>query len=228
MAVQPIAHAANRIQFVGGVGSTGEQWECGMWIAQPDADAAPMTQAQVDQCSAAFSTFWSNGSSGISGAYTYTKAQCSHILASGLTDKASTITSFGGGGVTGGSGSFIPPPQIALGVTFDGTANRGPGAHGRLFLPGLSTTLDGNFHISDTVLTNIAAQFRTLLNAINTAAGGSGMSLCNVSRQHTLKAGTVVPPQTQRVTRFKLSNAFQTQRRRRDGIAFGYHIQSIP
>ncbi len=113
------------------------------------------------------------------------------------------------------------PPQIALVVTLTSARKRGPGSHGRLFLPVQPMTLT-NGRIAQSSLTPIANAFAGLIRDLNDWPGldlGTGPKVSLVSPNGP---GYVEP-----VTGVKIGDLLDTVTRRRNRLKEAYGATAV-
>lgn len=126
------------------------------------------------------------------------------------------------GGSLQGNGTIKMPPQAAVVISLQ-TIIPGAKGRGRMYLPLLAITLDTGGRIPSTTVTDIVEDFGGALNTMLTgiAAGGlvPGVFLGVASG---LGPGAVYP-----VSKVRVGNVVDTQRRRRDALPESYQSNTI-
>lgn len=120
--------------------------------------------------------------------------------------------------VAGTSTSPILPAQVALVVQLR-AAGTGLATKGRMYLPGIAHALQGNGVISNSQAQGIANNFKTFLDAAENVSPSPGYVM-NVSKGRVGVPFTA--PLNKRVTSVRVGTVYDTQRRRRNGLAETY------
>lgn len=191
-----------------------EPTEAGQVGIRFDSAVNASGQALVDACKPACQTFWGSVGAAIAGAYSL---QFLRLAAIG-TDGRYVPGSIAYDGVyaspiAGGGGSTFPMPlSSACASTFTTGVPRGQAATGRIFLPPLTTGLDGNWRWTVAAVNGRSAAVATLLTSLN----GALQSKAAVFSRGTVKS-TVGAKQT--ITGVKTGTKPDVQRRRAKGMA---------
>lgn len=182
-------------RIVGSAGNQLETWTCGLRLSAADASSGSPsveTGALVYYANQ-INTWFLDNTTGISSAATLDRAKLNWISPSGrytnpyTNEYVFTTPSVGGGGAV----KF--PPQIAYCVSLR-TANRGPRARGRFYIPCpigplQSTTLG----VSTTTAGYIAGTTKTMINAINAGTGVWSGATTKPKVSIVSKSGDVTP-----------------------------------
>lgn len=171
------------------------------------SDSTPPTQADVDAFEAPLRTFFTASTTAICSQHNVTEIKLAPIGLDGRyppgTDsvvKSPSPAMFGGGA----SSSHFPQLSMALSMTT--ALPRGRAHLGRIYLPPLgSTVLPVSGLIDNTTVTQVLANWKTLLDAINALA-----QPFTVAVMSNVGAGT-----HQLVTGVRAGRVMDTQRRRR-------------
>jgi hypothetical protein len=226
----PLAHRTTRVSIMGTMFGGAEEWTTGFFIGSPSADADLPTQAQADAIAAAWRTYFTAAASGFSGNYTTTTVKLSSIGTDGKSSAADTIYSTLAPAAVGGNNAGAYPPQIALVATLTSSVARGVGSKGRMYLPGIFSPVDATGHIGSTPQGAMLANLVTFLQAVNTAQGGFQSIVLashgSLNADGTPKVGGSAPV-NRAVTSVRLGNVFDTQRRRRNGLAEVYQTTNL-
>jgi len=212
------AHSVQRVTISGTCANGGEEWSTGFFVGEASADASNPTQTFADAIRTAWQTFFTSANSWVSGFYLTNEIKISQLGTDGKTMLDNTIFSTYATPISGTKATPIYPPQISLVATLQSSLSRGLAAKGRMYLPGIVAFIDGGGHISNTDATNIQTNLKTFLDAVNTAApAGSRVILASAGRG---TAGTGA--RNEPVTRIRVGNVYDTQRRRRNQLAETY------
>jgi hypothetical protein len=217
------AHRIKRLTFSGTCFGGAEVWSTGLWIASPTADVGTATQTEVDLYAARWRTFFQLVANKFHSAYVTTQTKLAVLDTAGVPDPLNTVynTLLVTGGTYGGEPQV---PQASLVASLRNTSIHGIATHGRMYLPGVTLSIDpSTAKISTLDMGNIATNFQALINGINTDAP-VGEKVCLVSKGTT---GTPVGVSAL-VTHVEIGNAYDTQRRRRNGLTETYTNKTIP
>jgi hypothetical protein len=212
------AHKVKRLTFSGTCFGGAEIWSTGLFIADPSADVGTASQAEVDAYAARWSTFFGLLANQFSFKYTTTQTKLSVLDTAGHPDPLNTV--YNTALVTsGGLSNAIFPPQITIVGSLRSTTIHGKATHGRMYLPGIATSIDiTTGKMPSGQVNTLATAFQTFVNGLNTDSPGTEVvALCS-------KIGAV----TQAVTHVEIGDAYDTQRRRRNGLTEVYVNKTIP
>lgn len=222
------ANSATHIIFSGTSMGGNEIWNTGIWVGAEVTDTFPITQGDLDAARDLFKTFWTAAGTHIQSGWLFTQAKAQHVMATGVIDPSETLYSAVTPAAAGGASGQSFPPQCALALSLRTSQRIGPGSHGRMYLPGFISDIGSTGHAQATDITNVATNFQTFVNGLNTRLASESAYVIVNGRQHTLKNLTVVPPQAHRVTSIRVGDVIDTQRRRRDGLHEAYTFKSVP
>lgn len=217
------ANKIQRLTFSGTCFGGQEIWSTGLFLADIGVDIGTATQGSVDAYAALWKTFFQDTQVNISSSYVHTQTKLQVLFTTGAPDPANTVynnavTS------TGNFGSNPHVPQASLVASLRNTGTHGLATKGRMYLPGVYQTVDpSSGRISSTAATNIATNFQTFINGINSAAPvGTVVALCS--------KGTTTTPTgvSAAVTHVEIGNVYDTQRRRRNALTETYVNKTIP
>ncbi len=197
------------VTFRGKQFTTEEDWAFGLRFS----GSATPTQAFADACAAAGKTWITTASSGYAAQTTLVAAKVAPIGADGLyVPGGIAMESFPSAAVGTFGSAVVHPPQIALAMTLQTAAPRGPVHQTHVFLPGpafpLSTASLAQISAGNNAA--VLANFRVLVLALNAVGFGS---LSVMSK----KFGSVGP-----VITLRCGRAFDTMRSRRTSIPESY------
>lgn len=226
MAIQlPFAHKVNRVTISGDCFSGAEIWTTGFYLGAPDADAGdPAGSAAA--IGALWTTFWGSATTYVSNLYRSLQVKVAQHRTDGTTDPDAIDYYIYPTPPVGGTSLGALPPQVSLAVTMTSEIQRGLAAKGRMYMPGIAAIIAGNGKVTSANVTNIATNFKTFLDGINSSTAVSG-NVILASHGHYVKATDTTPafyalPKNTQVTGCRVGDVYDTQRRRRNGLAEVY------
>lgn len=211
----------HRATLLGDMFGGTEIWSTSFSLAQSnggDEGEAP-TEAEAQAIAEAFAPFWSNVSNGANQYYRFTGVKVSHVSTDGTSDSGLTRFYTFPTAIAGPANFSTPHPQLSVAVTLATLKARGKGSKGRMFLPGLTASIDGTGKLATAQCTQIANGFKTFLDAVNASTAVPGF----VHLMSAEKAGVPYSaPQQNRVASVRVGNVVDTQRRRRNQLVEQY------
>ncbi len=217
------AHSVTRVTIHGRVPSAADDWTTGFYLGFPDQDVSNPTQQLADAIKAAWQTFFTSANSSTSAYWDTTEIKLAQLAPDGKTFLDNTIFSTYASPISGTKTSPILPPQISLVATLQSNLTRGLAAKGRMFLPAIVADVGINGHISSTATQNIANGLTTFLNAVNTASGQAGRVVLASKGRGPAAVGAV----NAAVTRVRVGDVYDTQRRRRNGFTESFSTANL-
>lgn len=225
----PYAHKVNRVTVSGTAFNGAEQWSTGFYLGKAAGDAEdPFGWAEL--VSVKWQTLWNGGGSSMFGSTYKTEViKVAQMNTDGTTD-IDSIDYYTYPSAIAGGGSTIHPAQIALTATMTSQIQRGLGAKGRMYLPGVTFGIDGaTGRLSSGTMTAIANTMKTFYDGLNTLGTDK---LILASHGHATKDGSgVITGYTGAlntlVTGCRVGDIFDTQRRRRDDLVETYTARTL-
>jgi hypothetical protein len=225
----PYLHRVTRATISGTSYGGGEIWSTGFYIGNVAADATMPTQAQADQIRDAWRTFFTAATSKFSNSWQSTLVKVSSIGTDGKSNVADTVFSDFAPAAVGATAERMPP-QVALVASLAGVSPRGVASKGRMYLPGIAAALGSDGKISSVDQGNIATNFQAFLQAVNAFAGTPNVVMLasegSLNRDGTPRVGGSGPKNSQ-VVNVRVGNVYDTQRRRRNGLAEVYTSRAL-
>jgi hypothetical protein len=219
------AHEVVHITLSGTMFGGNEEWATGFYVGKMSADAAPPTQTYIDGVRDAWQTFFTTAANGISNYYTFTQAKATLLATDGKKDVGTDVqVAYPAAAVYGGGSGAPFPPQIALVATLIAGSGKGLAGKGRMYLPGVRFNLDANGYISNSDALAVATNLRLFVNAVNGLTAGSGNVVINASQGNASLLG--INARNLPVNGIRVGNVFDTQRRRRNGLAESYQVSA--
>lgn len=220
----PYLHRFTRVTISGTSFGGAEEWSTGFNVGEVDGDATMPSQAQADAYLEAWGVFFKHLDSGISNTYSTTLCKVSSIGMDGKSNAADTVFAVPAAAMNGAWGGKFPP-QISLVATLAGNSPRGVASKGRMYLPGVSIDVDGSGHIPNAQRNPIHANFLTFLKSVNAFAGTPNFVMLaspgSLNKDGSPRIGGSAPKNSI-VSSMRLGNVYDTQRRRRNGLAESY------
>jgi hypothetical protein len=210
-----------RVTFSGKMLNGAEEWQTGIYVGKAVGAATTPTQAWVDGVQAAFATFFTVGS-GISNSYTFLECKAALLNTIGkYDDPDSAVVSHPAVAKFGPETGSPYPPQCALVATLIGGSGKGLAGKGRMYIPGVKWPIDSTGHIDTGAATSTGTKLRDFIVAVNALPDAPGVVI-NASRGHKLSLG--LGARNVPVNGVRIGNVYDTQRRRRNGLAESYWV----
>lgn len=216
-------HNVWHVQAMGTSYTGAEQWSMGFWLGNETADVSVPTVTYANLIYARVKTLFANSTVPISWAFTLNDLKIQHYLADGTMNTANTTFQSGGAPQAGQSSGNVPP-QNALAISFRGVRTRGPGANGRMYLPGINTNLTSGGKIETTVVDAIKAAAKTMFDGINSDLATPGAKLILATPGGT---SPVTAPANILVTTLRCGDVVDTIQRRRRGLREVYRTSAL-
>jgi hypothetical protein len=202
-----------------------EQWTMGFWLGKEDADVTVPSQLRANEIHQRIKTFFGHADSNISWAFVLDGVKISHWTAEGTQLTANTVFSDGIAAQAGARQTNVPP-QLAMAVSFRGSVARGPGANGRMYVPGYLTIPTVSGHVEQNDVNKLGGTADTMFTGINTdLAAAAGEYLINASK------GTAGPPavapRNVRITSLRIGDVIDTIQRRKNGLRESYSLYDL-
>lgn len=220
----PYLHRFTRVTISGTAFSGAEEWSTGFNVGEVDADATMPTQAQANAYRDAWRAFHIHQNSWMSDRFASTLVKVSSIGVDGKSNAADTV--FADFPVeTKGAKAEAFPPQVSLVATLQGLDPRGVASKGRMYLPGAIAGLTTDGHLDTQRRNELHAQFLIFLKAVNAFEGTPNFIMLaspgSLNKDGTPRIGGS-GPKNSIVQSLKIGNVYDTQRRRRNGLAEQY------
>jgi len=213
-----LPHRIVKVTLSGTMFGGAEIWSTGFYLGSETADASPITAQGMADVSFAWETFFKAASSEISSKYTYNQLKMHVVNNDGKTLADSAQYHSPATAAVGGYVGAALPPQIAVVATLANSMPRGLATKGRMFLPGVASTIDTTGHIPTASTTAIATNLKTFFDAIHNDADTPGnLMLASVGRGPLHTDGAI-----RKVDTVRVGNVFDTQRRRRNALTETY------
>ena len=219
------AHKVCRVTFSGKMWSGQEEWSTGLFLGMVDDDSSAPTQEQADAAAGAFKTMFTHGNMKIANAYTFEKVKLASIGTNGQTIANEVVYATPPGGIgTGAATTGHHPSQCSLVVTLASERPRGVASKGRMYLPGTAVNID-NGRIPTADRTNMSGILATFFDTFVDQFFYPGVLI--LAAKESGPAG-IFPPQNDAVSKIRLGDVVDTQRRRRNGLSESYTTVELP
>lgn len=200
-----------------------EVWSTGFYFGKIDADMTTVPVGMSGLIAARWKTFFENVNTQVGNGWKTSQVKSALLNIDGSTNQDSidyaSISPVATGAVT-----VQFPPQCALVVTLSSQIQRGLGAKGRMFLPGICSPVDATGKISTANTSSISTQLKTFFDGVNTDLGAEGKIILASKGRGGL---TPAPGKNAYVTGIRLGNVYDTQRRRRNALVETYSTQTL-
>src|SRR4029453_8811607 len=182
------------------------------------------TQAAVDAIATAWQTFFTATGSLVSNLFKTDVVKLAIIDEDGTPCRGAPVYPYYTPRISGASAASAWPPQCPLAATLTTAKPRGFGSKGRMYLPGMTTSIDSSGKIPSTNQANIANPFQTFMN---TVIGHTDIPYPVIVNSREVAgipghAAAFFP-----VTGNKIGNVIDTQRRRRNGLVETYESRAV-
>lgn len=224
MAYLQSTHKVVHVTLSGKMLSGAEEWQTGFYLGQPDADATAPTQAAADYIRDKWATFFAHTDASISNSFTFDAVKMARLAVDGLYDGTDIQQAFPGATVQGGAGGAPLPPQVALVATLVAGSGKGYAGKGRMYLPGVSQSINTSGHIGGTWCQTMATLLAGFFNDVNGSIDMPGQVI-NVSRGSKKLLG--VGARNVPVNGVRIGDVFDTQRRRRNALHEVYYSATV-
>jgi hypothetical protein len=223
----PLLDSAHRVVHVtlsGTMFGGNEEWQTGFYVGSATQDAGAPTTAFTDAVRDAWATFFSSQQGNIHAGFKFTTAKAALLNKDGRY-AGEAVESHTAAVVSGGAiSSTMYPPQVALVATLVAGSGKGLAGKGRMYLPGVNAPLDGTGHIIAPGPQDIANKLAAFFNTVNGSFDVPG-EVINMSRGNTRLLG--IGARNVPINGVRVGNVFDTQRRRRNGLAETYVAATV-
>lgn len=217
------AYKVNRVTLHGTAFNAEEIWNTGFYMGNTGSDADAPTELMASRINSFWQTFFQGANTKISNQYACYGVKVAQLNTDGTTVADSVRYFDASQPYAGNSTTTSFPPQIALVATLMTGTARGLGAKGRMYLPGVQASLDGNAKISSTDRGNIATNLAAMFSGINADADVPGSVItASFGRVSPATAGVNVP-----IVSVRVGNVYDTQRRRRNALVESYSSAAV-
>jgi hypothetical protein len=223
MAVEkPFAYKVNRVTISGDCFNGAEVWSTGFYFGYTNADAADPA-GTADDIAGYWSTFFTTAANKVGSAYRTLQVKVAQLGTDGKTDLDSIDYYDYPSPVVGVTATSVLPPQISLAATLSSDVQRGLGAKGRMYLPGVWDSVSTSTgKLGTTTPTNVSLNLKTMFDAINSDTDIPGeVILASHGHKTTIIPGgdiVYISPINTKVTGLRVGDVFDTQRRRRNDL----------
>lgn len=217
------AHKVNRVTISGHMYNGNEEWTTGFWCGATGGDAPDPTDAAAEMIADEWQTFFTSTSTSISYLWITNTVKITPYSAAGVIDVGKIKSYSYPTAIAGQNGGAGNPPQVALVATLVAGSGVGNGGKGRMFIPGLTSGVDTTGHIPTSIANTVAAGIATLLGNVGASFDAPGLPI-NAAKTSTTTGILAI---NRVLTSVKVGNVYDTQRRRRNGLAETYATDTI-
>jgi hypothetical protein len=227
------AHKFGRCTISGTMFSGAEEWSTGLQFGFPNADVAEIVPGTAQRIATHWQTFFTTPGHAISVVYQTVEVKLALINLNGKTDLDNIDYYTYPSPIQGGGAGQAYPPQLTVAATMTTDNQRGLASKGRMYIPGINFAIDGTTaRLSATYINTLNTGFKAFLDACN-ADAQIGADVIVASKGHKLKTldGDGQPDyldgRAAKVTGCRIGNVYDTQRRRRNGLAETYNAKVL-
>ena len=218
------AFKVNRVTISGASFGGEEEWSTGFFLVDEDGDVLPPTETGALDIGAAWGTFFTSATTGINNNWKTTQVKIATLNTNGSTDLSSVVYYNYPTAITGARATNTFPPQVSLVATLVAAVPRGLASKGRMYLPGIGSSVDTNGRIATNDVVGMNNMLATFFNTINSDAD-VGNSVGNASFGRT--APNIGAGINRIVTSVRMGNVYDTQRRRRNALTEQYSTAAV-
>lgn len=200
-----------------------EGWSMGFWLGKVNAHSGPPSVTDANLIHERIKAFFGHADAQISWAFVLDSLKLQYWSADGTLNKNETVFSEGIAAQAGAE-QRNQVPQVALAVSFRGAVARGPGANGRMYIPGFVNIPTVSGHIEQSEVNALSAVAEDCFSGINADLVSTGNKLILAS-----KGGVTppAPPVNVEVTHLRIGDVVDTIDRRRNGLRENYTLTAL-
>jgi hypothetical protein len=215
------ADATHKVTILGDMFAGVEEWTTSFYLGDSagwGAGSTP-TVAEAQAIAGHWKTFWQTAANQFSSSYRYLGVKVSHVGEDGKSPAELTQFYMEPAPVAGPYAASIPAPQLSLVATLATLKARGKGSKGRMYLPGIGSSVTATGKIDSLKAAGVANTFKVFLDSVNADAAVPGFVMLNSAET----AGVPYKaPELNRVASVRVGDVFDTQRRRRNALQETY------
>lgn len=215
-----------RVTMFGTMFGGSEEWSTGFFVGSMTGDSAVPVQAGADAVRDAWGTLFGTPNMGIASAFQATGVKLARLGTDGKTELDNVVNSYFSTAVSGAGGGSPFPPQVSLVATLVAESGKGLGGKGRMYLPGVKHGIDGGGRMGTTEAGYVSLALKTFLDTVNSSFDVGG-TVINASAGRSATSPNPVLPLNRTVTSVKVGTVYDTQRRRRNGLAEQYDSRDL-
>jgi hypothetical protein len=211
-----------RVTIEGSCFGGSEVWTTGFYLGTEGADASDPTQTNVDNIATAWSTFFTHANTKVNNGYKTHRIKAVTYGASGTPDLSTLKIHDYTPDIAGASNATPFPAQTSLVGTLRSSIVHGKASHGRMYLPGIVAVVQADGRIQATDRDAIGLKFKEFITNVRGYAGMPGFPILIAKGQPI-----IIAAQSKYVYSVRVGNVYDTQRRRRNGLAETYYDAAI-
>ena len=227
------AYKFGRVTISGTCFGAQEHWSTGFQLGYEDASVALIEPGVAAGVAGDWQTFFTASGNQFSSNYKTNSVKVALINENGTTDEENIDYYDYPAPISGAQAGTPYPPQITLAATLTSEYQRGLAAKGRMYLPGMISTIDGTTgKLGATFVGTLATNFKTFLDNVN----ADPVTLANViiaskgHKQTTLDTNgqpVYLDGRNAFVTGCRIGDVYDTQRRRRNEFVETYQSRVL-
>lgn len=200
-----------------------EEWSTGFHIGGQSADVEPPTEEGCAVIAAAWKTFFQTTAVSISNKWQTTGVKLATLDTDG-SSYGNEQAYFYESTPYSGTGNIHWPAQIALVATLTSEVPRGLASKGRMYLPGVASSLTDSGKLASTTVSSVATALKAFFDDINSSIEMPGV--VTIASKGS-KPPLVGAPITRTATGLRIGDVPDTQRRRRNQLVEVYENRSL-
>jgi hypothetical protein len=214
-------HRIVKVTVSGTMLNGAETWQTGWHMGFLDQDATAPTQAFADLVRDKWALHMhTNADNRINSTFKFTEAKVALLNNLGKYQSLDDVKVSHPAGTVSGPALDPPlPPQVALVATLIAGSGKGVAGKGRMYLPGVCQSIDGNGRVLTQICQNIANNLAAMFDALDSSFDAPG-HVVNASMGS--KRGLYIDGRNVPVNGIRVGNVYDTQRRRRNGLQETY------
>jgi len=219
----PLAHRTTKVTIFGTSMQGTEEWSTGFHLGGQSADVEPPTEAGAAVIAAAWKTFWQTNAVSVSSKWQFTGVKLATLDLDGTAYGNEQVYHYEATPASG-AGVIHWPAQVALVATLLSDVPRGLASKGRMYLPGIASSLTDAGKLSNTTVSAVATNLKAFFDDINTNFELPGVATI-ASRGS--KPPLIGDPVTRTVQSIRIGDVPDTQRRRRNQLVEVYEARDL-
>ena len=227
------AYKFGRVTISGTCFGAQEHWSTGFQLGQEGASPASVEPGGAEVIATAWQTFFTASGNQFAAGYKTVSVKVALINENGTTDEENIDYFDYPAPISGAQAGTPYPPQITLAATLSSDYQRGLAAKGRMYLPGMVSTIDGTTgKLGATFVNTLVTNFKTFLDNVNAGQTGGAYVIIASKGHKTTDLDTNGQPvyldgRNGRVTGCRIGDVYDTQRRRRNEFVETYQTRVL-
>jgi hypothetical protein len=219
----PFANRVTKVTIFGTSMQGTEEWSTGFFMGVIGDDPLPPVEAGASYIAAQWKTFFQTSAVSISSKWQFTGVKIATLNTDGTTKSDEVVYHYETTPASG-VGSIHWPAQVALVATLTSDTPRGLASKGRMYLPGVASSLTDAGKLSNTTVSAVATGLKTFFDNVNDSIDATG-NVILASKGST--PPLIGAPVSRPVTGLRVGDVPDTQRRRRNQLVEVYENRVV-